>query len=164
VNWPSCLTGEYMQPEAYATLSPTECRDLYRIAGIMIPASEEFGVPGADDPTIFADILGSLGRDLDDVRVALTQITASAGGNFAAVDEQCAEALVMRACERGDGAAAALSRAILQCYYRDDRVLHSLGHEPRAPFPKGHVVEQGDWSLLDAVRGRPQLWRDDRGG
>ena len=56
----------------------------------------------------------------------------------------------------------ALGRAVLQCYYRDDRVLRSLGLELRAPFPKGYTLEQGDWSLLDAVRGRPRMWRDDR--
>jgi hypothetical protein len=54
----------------------------------------------------------------------------------------------------------ALGRAVLQCYYRDDRVFHALGIEQRAPYPKGRVLEQGDWSLLDAVRGRPRLWRD----
>jgi hypothetical protein len=48
---------------------------------------------------------------------------------------------------------------VLLCYYRDDRVMHSLGQEPRAPFPKGHEVEQGDWSLLDPVRARPPIWR-----
>ncbi len=47
-------------------------------------------------------------------------------------------------------------------YYRDDRVLLALGLEARAPFPKGYTLEQGDWSLLDAVRHRPPLWRDDR--
>ena len=54
----------------------------------------------------------------------------------------------------------ALGHAVLQCYYRDDRVIRALGIEPRAPFPKGRVLEQGDWSLLDAVRGRPRMWRD----
>ena len=34
------------------------------------------------------------------------------------------------------------------------------GIEPQPPFPKGRVLEQGDWSLLDAVRGRPRMWRD----
>jgi hypothetical protein len=48
---------------------------------------------------------------------------------------------------------------VLLCYYRDDRVMRSLGQEPRAPFPKGHVVEQGDWSLLDPVRARPRMYR-----
>ncbi len=49
---------------------------------------------------------------------------------------------------------------MLQCYYRDDRVIRSLGLEPGPPFPKGYTVEQGDWSLLEAVRNRPPMWRD----
>ena len=56
----------------------------------------------------------------------------------------------------------ALGRVILGAYYRDDRVLLALRQEARAPFPKGYTLEQGDWSLLDAVRNRPPLWRDDR--
>jgi hypothetical protein len=51
----------------------------------------------------------------------------------------------------------ALARAVLQCYYRDDRMFSARGIEPRAPYPKGRVVEQGDLSLLDAVGGRPRL-------
>jgi hypothetical protein len=43
---------------------------------------------------------------------------------------------------------------VLLCYYRDDRVMVSLGLEARPPFPKGYVLEQGDWSLLDPVRAR----------
>ena len=46
----------------------------------------------------------------------------------------------------------ALGQAVLQCYYRDNRVYFSIGREARAPFPKGHEVPQGDFSLLDAVR------------
>ena len=53
-------------------------------------------------------------------------------------------------------------RVILGAYYRDDRVLLALRQEARAPFPQGYTLEQGDWSLLDAVRHRPPLWRDDR--
>ena len=52
-----------------------------------------------------------------------------------------------------------LTRIVLLCYYRDDRVMVSLGLEVRPPFPKGHVVEQGDWSLLDPVRSRRPFWR-----
>jgi hypothetical protein len=52
-----------------------------------------------------------------------------------------------------------LVRVVLLCYYRDDRVMRLLGQEPRPPFPKGHVVEQGDWSLLDPVRRRPRMYR-----
>jgi hypothetical protein len=39
------------------------------------------------------------------------------------------------------------------------RVLRSPGLEPRAPFPKGHTLEQGDWSLLDPVKARPPMRR-----
>ena len=59
----------------------------------------------------------------------------------------------------GGGAAATLVRVVLQCYYRDDRVLRSLGLELRAPFPQGYVLEQGDWSLLDPVKARPPKLR-----
>jgi len=52
------------------------------------------------------------------------------------------------------------TRIVLQCYYRDDRVMISLGMEPRAPFPKGHDLPQGDWALLDSVRKRGKIWRE----
>jgi hypothetical protein len=142
------------------TLTPAETRDLRCIAGMMIPASTEFDVPGADDPTIFADIVKSLGRDLGHVRDALGAIRELAGGAFADQDLARREAVAATFRERGGIAAATLSRVILQCYYRDDRVVLSLGLEPRAPFPKGHTLEQGDWSLLDPVRARPKMWRD----
>jgi hypothetical protein len=46
-------------------LTPAEWRDLRRLAAFMVPASAEYGVPGADDEAIFADIVRSLGRDRD---------------------------------------------------------------------------------------------------
>jgi hypothetical protein len=139
-------------------LSAAEAAVLRRIAGIMIPASEAFGVPGADDPLIFADIVRSLGRDTADVRTALVAL----GAGFCELGATQAEAAAGEVLQRDDRVSAALGRAVLQCYYRDDRVLEALGLEARAPFPKGHEVEQGDWSLLDVVRERPPLWRDDR--
>ncbi len=142
------------------TLSPDESRDLRCIAGMMIPASTEFGVPGADDPTIFADIVQSLGRDLGHVQEALRGMSQLAGSAFADLDAARQQSVAAAFRERGGAEAATLSRVILQCYYRDDRVLHSLGLEPRPPFPKGHTLEQGDWSLLDPVRARPKMWRD----
>ena len=134
-------------------LTAEEIRDLRLLAGTMIPASEEFDVPGADDAAIFADILGSLGRDRGPVRAALGRFADLSGGG---APDQAAAALLA---EPGP-AVATLGRVILQCYYRDDRVIRSLGLEPRPPFPRGHILEQGDWSLLDPVRARPKLWRD----
>ena len=147
-----------MQTET--TLSPEETRDLQCVAGVMIPASTEFDVPGADDPAIFADIIKSLGRDLAAVRLALSRLVALGGSPFADLDETRRQAVAASFQAEAGPPLAALSRAVLQCYYRDDRVIHSLGMEPRPPFPKGHVLEQGDWSLLDPVRIRPKMWRD----
>jgi hypothetical protein len=149
-----------MQNDTESTLSAAELRDLRCIAGMMIPASTEFDVPGADDPIIFADIVKSLGRDLRDVKAAIGTLSALAGSAFADLEPARQDAVAASFRERGGTGLAALSRAILQCYYRDDRVVLSLGLEPRAPFPKGHTLEQGDWSLLDPVRARPKMWRD----
>jgi len=152
-----------MPPQAAPGLTSAEIRDLRRTAALMIPASGEFGVPGADDDRIFTDLLNTLGRDVPDVRTALAELAMRAGSAFADLPPDRAQAVLDAFNAAASPAATVLGRVILQCYYRDDRVLLSLGLEPRAPFPQGHVVEQGDWSLLDAVRARPKLWRDDRG-
>jgi hypothetical protein len=153
-----------MSADGVATpdLTPTEAQDLRRLVGIMIPASLEYGAPGADDETIFADIVGSLGRDASAVRTALTLLREIADGDFCGLDAAKAEAAAMTLLGRGGPLVTALGRSVLQCYYRDERVLRGLGIDPVAPFPKGRPLEQGDWSLLDAVRGRPPIWRDDR--
>ena len=62
-----------------AELSTRELRDLRRLAAIMIPADAGYGVPGADDETIFADIVRSLGRDAQAVRTALAMLRELAG-------------------------------------------------------------------------------------
>lgn len=143
-------------------LSATELHDLGNIAGTMIPESPAHGVPGADDPAILEDIVRSLGRDLHAVREALAAIAHKSGGAFASMDRDRREALINDYYASRSTPAAVLGRVILGAYYRDDRVLLALKLEARAPFPKGYTLDQGDWSLLHAVRKRPPLWRDDR--
>ena len=145
-----------------AELTTKELHNLRSLAAFMVPADAAYGVPGADDETIFADIVASLGRDAQAVRTALATLQEIAGEDLHGMDAAKAEAAAMALLSRDDPVVKATGRAVLQCYYRDDRVLRSLGIEPVAPFPKGRLLEQGDWSLLDAVRGRPQMWRDDR--
>jgi hypothetical protein len=140
-------------------LSAAEVGELGLIAGTMIPADAALGVPGADDPAILADIVQSIGRDLPLVRTALAEIAAK---SFASLDRDKREALINDYYRSGAPPIMALGRVVLGAYYRDDRVLLSLKQEARAPFPKGYALEQGDWTLLDAVRDRPPLWRDDR--
>jgi hypothetical protein len=143
----------------YDTLTDAEARDLRALAGLMIPASVPHGVPGADDALIFADILRSLERDTADAKTALKQLGLLSGGAFADLDKERRAEVAARFRQEGGAPLFALNRVVLLCYYRDDRVMRSLGQEPRSPFPKGHVVEQGDWSLLDPVRKRSPMWR-----
>ena len=145
------------------TLLNSELSALRDVAGIMLPANTELVLPAASDPAILADIVRSIGRDLPLIRTALAEIDERAGGDFAALDREAREALINDWYAAGGAAAAALGRVVLSAYYRDDRVLRALGHEARAPFPQGHVVEQGDWGLLDPVKRRAPFWRDDRG-
>jgi hypothetical protein len=140
-------------------LTAEQARDLRALAGTIIPPSAAYGVPGADDEGIFNDILHSLERDRDDICRALAHLATLADGAFADLGPQRRAAVAATFREAGGAPLAALVRVVLLCYYRDDRVMHSLGQEPRPPFPKGHVVEQGDWSLLDPVRKRPPMYR-----
>ena len=144
---------------AESSLTPTERDDLRAISGVIVPASAAYDTPGADDPAIQADMLTTLGRDAEPVREALAQLTRLAGGPFAALDPARRAVVALELRTQGGVAVATLARVVLQCYYRDDRVVRSLGLEPRPPYPKGHVLEDGDWSLLDPVRARPPLWR-----
>ena len=139
---------------AEKSLTAAQRDDLRVIAGMMIPESDEYKVPGADDATIQGDILATLGRDTKMVSAALDHIAKLAGKPLADLGDAKRDAVVTEFRTSGGAPAATLARVILQCYYRDDRVLRSLGLELRAPFPKGHVLPEGDWSLLDPVRAR----------
>jgi hypothetical protein len=140
-------------------LTQAQRDDLRALAAMIIPASSEYNVPGADDAAIQADIIATMGRDTDMVRAALDHLARLAGKPLSGLDTASREAVAKEFRASGGTPAATLTRVVLQCYYRDDRVLRSLGHELRAPFPKGYTLEQGDWSLLDPVKKRPSMWR-----
>jgi hypothetical protein len=140
-------------------LTAAQQDDLRAVAAMIIPASDEYKVPGADDAAIQADILATLGRDTAMVRQALDLLARLAGKPLAELDQARRDAVAKEFRATGGGAAATLVRVVLQCYYRDDRVLRSLGLELRAPFPLGYTLEQGDWSLLDPVKARPPSLR-----
>jgi hypothetical protein len=136
-------------------------RNLLRVlAGAIIPASPAHGLPGADDPEIFEDLLRSAGPALGFIGEHLPSLDRLAGpGGFSAGDlgERVSLAEQFRASH--PEAAGLIVSLICQCYYRDPRVLESLGTPPRPPFPEGYEVTQGDWSLLDPVKARGPIYR-----
>lgn len=52
-----------------------------------------------------------------------------------------------------------LGTHVIQCYYQDERVLKALGLECRAPFPDGFNVPDGDFTLLEQVYKRGEIYR-----
>ena len=140
-------------------LIANEREALRALVALIIPASAQYGVPGADDATIFADILASARPYAAEVSSALSRLDTLAEAPFASLDgarQQRAADLYRSAPTPALGLIVTLTA---QCYYRDDRVMQSLEMEARPPFPKGYDLESGDWSLLDVVRKRPKFYR-----
>jgi len=135
-------------------LTSAQRGDLRTVAAMIVPASDEYKVPGADDPAIQSDMLATLGRDRAQVAQALDHLARLAGKPLADLEPAKRAAIATEFRATGGAAAATLVRVVLQCYYRDDRVLRSLGLELRAPFPKGYVLQEGDWALLNPVKAR----------
>src|ERR1700677_3769688 len=137
------------------TLSTAEQDTLRALVGVIIPASVEYAVPAADDPEILADIVASIGHDAPVICALLRDLDIRSPRAFMDLDPAARQELTEKFLKSDDTRLGALIRVVLQCYYRDTRVMQSLGMEARPPFPKGFTVEQGDWTLLEPVRRRP---------
>jgi len=141
-----------------------EAETLSALVGMMIPASEKYAIPGADDVLILADILGTARAHAEGVKAGLAALDAHGqdihGGAFPTLDLDVRMAIVDEFKQSSAPFIRAVTSITVQCYYRDARVMESLGMEARPPFPKGYELEQGEWSLLDPVRDRGKMWRD----
>lgn len=136
---------------------------LGRLASLIIPASEQHGIPGADDEAILARILTKgvkhkslLKKGLND----LVQLSEDGQKNLKLLDDDELSSLFDAFEESHKPFVQLLMTLTAQSYYQDERVLQSLDMEARPPFPKGHEVQQGDWSLLDPVRQKNKLYRE----
>ena len=67
-------------------LTSAQRDDLRTVAAMIVPASDEYKVPGADDPAIQADMLATLGRDTALVTQALDHLARLAGKPLAELD------------------------------------------------------------------------------
>ncbi len=140
-------------------LTREQQRALKILSGLMIPASPEYQVPGADDELIFSDILRTVIPQQQLARLAIDQLNKLANGDFAGGTSTAVQQATQRFRESGSPLVGFVHALVAQCYYRDDRVMKSLDMEPRAPFPQGFDVDEGDWSLLDPVRARGPMYR-----
>jgi hypothetical protein len=148
------------QSAVISELSALEQETLFCVVSYMIPPSEELELPGASDAKIFADILRSAGRDLPALRRALHVLNEMTEERLDALPPAEQAALLTSFRSAHPDLAGVLEAVTVRCYYRDDRVMASLGMEIRPPFPLGFDVPQGDWSLLEPVRLRGKIYRD----
>ncbi len=110
-------------------LSPAQRRTLRAAAALVIPASADYGVPGADDESIAADIERTLGRDRAPVLLALEKLDAAASGPLADQDAAQRDGAGRWLREHEPALAITFAGLVAACYYRDDRVMRSLGLE-----------------------------------
>lgn len=145
------MSSQSEQAIASSSFSATERKNLAIIVEMIIPASEEHGLPGASDEKILAAIVQSA----EPHRPALQEALA-AFDEFTQNSESGREEAFRRMFPEE---AAILQTLAAQNYYIDDRVMRSLGMEIRPPFPGGFSLHQGDWSVLDPVRRRAEFYR-----
>ena len=145
-------------------LSEEERRCLQVLVGMMIPSSGEYGVPGADDAEILADIVRTAREYMPVLKESLQSLNELSanryGKELAALEGEDRSALVDEFKASQVPFIRMLVSITAQCYYRDDRVVMALGMEARAPHPGGFEVEDGDWSLLEPVRQRGKFYRE----
>lgn len=137
---------------------------LRAIADQIVPSSAKYGVPGAGDERICKEVLRDIGERLpqlvdilETINFVAREVAGSDLGQLAApVHEDVAGAFRQAHPKSADR----LAMWVTQCYYRDDRVLESLGLEARPPFPEGYEVDSGDWAALEPVLNRTPIFRD----
>lgn len=136
---------------------------LGRLARIIIPPSEQHNIPGADDDEILARILTKGVKHESLLKKGLRDLALLAEDRkkkLKMFDDEELSALFDEFEKSHKPFVQLLMTITAQSYYQDERVLQSLDMEARPPFPLGHEVQQGDWSLLDPVKQKGKLYRE----
>lgn len=145
-----------------AELTPEQQSILRDLAGNMIPAHQDRGLPGADDDLIFKDILASLGRDFVLVEQILKTVRTLLDGQDDSSQKKNEIAdVVTHLCSQRPDDARVLERVVTQAYYRDRRVMKIISMPARPPYPKGYqmLTQAPDWDLLEPVIARGIQYR-----
>lgn len=139
-----------------------ERRLIAAIAEMNIGSSKQHDMPPVSDSQILAGLFARAADSLAQVRQglgSLSSILESEGSDAESPDLAKLTSLMsthgeLRNFDR------TMMMMVAQAYYQDPRVLRSLGLVDRAPFPEGHEVEEGDWSLLEPVQAAGRKYRE----
>lgn len=140
---------------------PALRKTLAALFDTMIPANLELGAPSAGDEPIVDDAI----RTMDDatknsIAVLLTSLDTQSDSQFHELDYTARFEVFTKVQAASPRSLRTIASLLLQCYYRADKTLESLGMEARPPYPIGHEVEDGDWTLLDPVKARGKIYRE----
>lgn len=140
--------------------SSEECEILGRVAAMIIGPDKAHDLPGADDDAILALVLQKAGEAEKKIKSGI-ELLKQAAGDRAPTDMTPADlqALFGKHRKKLRFFLNLIVMCTAQAYYQDVRVLRSLGQPDRPPFPLGHQVPQGDFSLLEPVRNRGEIYR-----
>lgn len=126
--------------------------DLRTIAAMIVPASDEYKVPGADDPAIRADMLATLGRDTKLVAAALDHLARLASQPLAELDAARRDAVAQEFREAG-GVAAATTRPCRAAMLLPRRPRAALAGDRAARAVPQRACAAG-WRLVAARSGQ----------
>lgn len=157
------MTNDETPKSAGHPFTGEEISLLSRLAKFIIPPSDEYGLPGADDGAIIATFLTKGARSADLLKeglAAFSRLAEQRGQDLGRLDDDGLDPLWVEFEKTRPAFTQSVMTLTAQSYYQDPRVLASLGIETDPPFPAGRQVPQGDWSLLDGVKQRDSLYRD----
>ena len=131
------------------------------VAAAMIPADASRNMPAADHPHILRDILQTaVAAELAAICAYVNRLAHNVlGCDFAQANFDQKNELANNLAGSNAPEVRGFVSLVVQCYFRDDRVLGALGLEVRAPFPKGYDVPTGEWDLLETVKRRQPFYR-----
>ena len=149
-----------MQSIATDFLDDKQKQTFVALLDALLPANNDLELPSATNPVIVADILSSIQSSaVATIKSGMDRLAQQAnerGSAFVDLDPPERIDLFLN----DPDIYRVLASIVLQCYYRADEVVQSLGMELRPPYPEGFTVTQGDLTLLDPVRRRGQIWRE----
>lgn len=139
------------------TFSASERNVIAAIAAATIGPEPTRNLPGADDPEIFPALLNQAEHFASRIKqgIAVLDSTRKSAPSF---DDDLLGRIDTD--PRLRSFSRIMSIVIMQAYYQHPSVLRALGLASRPPFPQGHEVESGDWSLLEPVQQRGSIYRE----
>ena len=132
------------------------------ILNMIIPRSEDGKMPGAIDVGFFTFIDNT--EKFFWIKEGINKIIDEAQNkycnNFATLDVSEQKEIINQLRRKYLRFFNGLTIQVMQCYYKNEKVLELIGVEERPPFPNGYQIEKGDLSLLEPVFLRGKIYRD----